>query len=362
MIVLQPSFYDAIAQSTIQHLKLFRVRVAKLFTIGQPPSQPSRAWSLRSLYLEVTPAMGRIQPDVSGLCTSILRLCAPSLRSLTSSTCRPKPIHTNGLGPSPRFPSLRHLRLGYLTLGDVFYLQELVHDELKALDVDTNSSPACSQFFDGRGRIPALEILVWSPFYLPESQSLAFLGANPHLLKLSIPTAASAALLEDRIVPMLAQSFSNLTSLSLVWDSLNIPCQALDYISQITKLEQLHFSGVCAGFQASWRHDWPIDHQAMQKYLRNLPLLKKLAFSRDSYSNGLTVSCERYYVDGTRGLEDVLNEHHTKEKFEEEHRKWIVEQANDYVKEMPNSNGFSSDKFPWLWKSVPRARRRLQDL
>lgn len=116
---------------------------------------------------------------------------------------------------------------------------------------------------------------------------------------------------------MLAQSFSNLMSLSLVWDSLQILCQAMDYISQITTLEQLHLS---AGFQAGWRHDWPIDHQVMQKYLRNLPLLKNLAFSRDSYSNGLTVSCERYYVDGIRGLDDVLDEHRSREKFEEAHR------------------------------------------
>ena len=290
---LQPSFYDAIANSNIRHLKVYRVYADKSFTIDQPQSQPS--WPLRSLYLEILPAIGNRDLDVSGLCTSILRICAPSLRSLTWSTCRPNPIHTNGLGPSPRFPSLRHLRLEYLALVDVCYLQELLHDELNALDVNTNSSPACSEFFDGRGRIPALEIFVWSPLTLPESQSLAFLEANPHISRLNIPRAASAALLENRIVPMLEQSFSNLTSLGLVWDSLNIPCQALACISQIKTLQQLHLS---AGFHAGWRHDWSIDHQVMQKYLRNLPLLKNLAFSRDSYSNGLTVGCERYYVDG----------------------------------------------------------------
>ena len=332
MIALQPSFYDAITCSSIQHLKLYRVNVDKMFTINPPQSQPSRAWQLRSLYLELIPAMGNSKMDVSRLCTSMLHVCAPSLRSLTWSSCSPKPIQTDGLGPSPHFPSLRHLRLQFLKLVDVCYLKELVHDELSALDVDIESSSACSEFFDGRGRVPALEILVWSSFNLPESQSLAFLEANPQISKLSIPGSASATLLEERILPMLAKSFSNLTSLSLVWDSLSIPCQTMECISQITTLEQLHLS---AGNQFGWRHDWPIDHQVMQRYLRNLPLLKKLAFSRDSYSNGLTVSCERYYVDGIRKLQDVLDDNHTKEKFEEEHRQWIIGQADDYIAEMP---------------------------
>lgn len=356
MIALQPSFFDAIAQSTIQHLKLFRVHVDKLFTVSPPQSQPSRAWPLQSLYLEIMPAWGNMDLDVSRLCTNILRICAPSLRSLTWSTCSPDPIHTDGLGSSPRFPSLRHLRLEYLKLVDVCYLEELVHDELNALDVNTNSSPACSEFFDRRGRIPGLEIFVWSSSNLPEPQSLAFLGANPQVSKLSMPQAVSATLLEDRIVPMLAQSFSKLTSLSLVWDSLNISCQAMEYISQITTLEQLHLS---AGFQAGWRHDWPVDHQVMQKYLRNLPLLKKLAFSRDSYSNGLTVSCERYYVDGIRGLEDVLDENHTREKFEEKHRQWIMGQANDYVVEMPQLEWLYFGQIPMAVAECPESQKKI---
>lgn len=356
MIALQPSFYDAITYSSIQHLKLHRVNVDKMFTINPPQSQPSRAWPLRSLYLEIIPAMGNRKLDVSRLCTSMLHVCAPSLRSLTWSTCSPKPIHTDGLGPSPHFPSLRHLHLEYLKLVDVCYLKELVHDELSALDVDIEGSSACSKFFDGRGRVPALEIFVWSSFNLPENQSLAFLEANTQISKLSIPGGASATLLEDRILPMLAQSFSHLTSLSLVWDSLNIPCQALEYISQITTLEQLHLS---AGFQVGWRHDWPIDHQVMQRYLRNLPLLKKLAFSRDSYSNGLTVSCERYYVDGIRKLEDVLDDHHTKEKFEEEHRQWIIGQADDYVEEMSRLEWLYFGQIPMAVDQCPKGQRKI---
>ena len=331
-IALQPPFYAAIANSTIQHLKLYRVRVDKSFTINPPQSQPSGLWPLRSLYLEIIPAMSNITLDVSRLCTSILKICAPSLQSLTWADCSRNTIHTDGLGPSPYFPSLRHLRIAFLRLADVCFLEQLVHDELTSLDIDTRFSSAFTEFFDLRGRVPALKTFVWNSFQLPETQSLAFLEANPQIMKLNIPAAISATLLEVRLLPLLAQSFSNLTSLGLVWDSPDIPYQAMEYISRITTLEQVHIS---AGYQIGWRHDWRIDHQVMQKYLRKLPLLEKIAFSRDSYSNGFMESCERYYVDGWRSLADLRNENHTRETFEEEHRQFILQVANDYVEVMP---------------------------
>ena len=329
-ITLQPAFYDAIAHSTIQHLQLSRLRVDKLFTVNLPQSQPSRSWPLRSLYLGIIPAMGNRYADVSRLCTSILRACAPNLQSLTWTTCNPGTIRTDGLGPSPCFPSLRHLRLADLKFDDVCWLQELVHDKLNSLDVDTEGSDACSEFFARRGQIPALKIFVWNSFNLPKSQSLAFLEANPQILKLHIPKAASATLLEDRMLPLLAQSLSYLTSLSLVWGSLNIPCQAVEYISQITTLEQLHLS---AGFQGSVCHDWFIDHHVMQRYLRNLHSLKKLAFSRDSYSNCFSANYE-WYVDGYRPVGAVLDEN-KKETFEEEYRERLLQEADGYVEKMP---------------------------
>lgn len=331
-VALKSPFFDALANSTIKHLKLYRVSVDKPFTVDPPQTQPSRSWPLRSLHLEIIPPMRNIGLDVSPLCTSILKVCAPSLQSLTWATCSPNPVRTDGLGSSPCFPLLRHLRIKFLDLTDVCFLQELVHNQLNSLDVDTDCSSACTNFFDHRGRVPALKIFVWSSFKLPESRSLTFLEANPQILKLSIPRAASAILLEDRILPLLAQSFSNLTSLSLIWDSLEIPCDAVKCISQITTLEQLHLS---AGFQAGWCHDWLIDHQVMQTHLHKLPLLKKLAFSRDSYSDGFSESCRRYYDDGFRCFEDLMDENHTKETFEEDHRHWILRVADDYIEKMP---------------------------
>ena len=359
-ITLQPSFFDAIAQSTIQHLKIYRIRVDKLFTINAPTFQPSRSWQLRSLYLELMPAMSNLKLDVSCVCTSILRACAPTLQSLTWDTCSRNPINTNGLGLCPHFPSLRHLRLAFLRFADVCYLSELVHDGLHSLDVDTNMSPASSEFFDRRGRVPALKVFVWGASKLPESQSLAFLRANPQILKLSITRAAPATLLEDRILPLLAESFANLTSLSLVWAALRIPFQAMESITKITTLQQLHLS---AGEQLGWRHDWLIDHGIMRRYLRHLPFLKKIAFSRDSYSNGFTETCESYYVDGLRSIEDLRNTNHTKEKFEEDHRQSILREADDYLEEMPQLEWLYFGQIPMdVEHSLDRGRRIARPL
>lgn len=356
MITLQPSFFDAIAESAIQHLKVYRVRVNKVFTVNMPRFQPSRSWPLRSLYLEVIPAMSNSKLDVSCLCTSVLQLCAPTLQSLTWASCSPNRIHTDELGPCPRFPSLRHLRLTYLKITDACYLRELVHDELNSLDVETNCSSAVSEFFDHRGRVPGLQTFVWSSFNLPDSQSLAFLKDNPQISKLSIPGAAPATLLEDQILPLLALSFSNLTSLSLVWAVVDIPFQAMERIAQIMTLQYLHLS---AGLQAGWRHDWLIDHQVMRKYLSTLPLLKKLAFSRDSYMIGIMESCTRYYVDGWRCMEDVTNEQFARETFEEDHRHRILREADSYLEDMPQLEWLYFGQIPMAVEQCLERNRRV---
>ena len=328
---LQPHFFNSIANSAIQHIKLFRTPVDKVFTISAPQSQPSGSWPLQNLHLEIVPVMTNVDLDVSRLCTSLLQACAPSLRSLTWATCYQNQFHTDGIDPNTRFPSLRHLRLEFLRLADNCLLKVLVHDGLNSLDVDTHSTTACSQFFDRRGRIPALKTFVWDSTRLPESQSLEFLEANSQITKLGMPLALSETLLGERIFPLLVRSFSNLTSLSLVWRSLSIPPHAIEQISRITSLEQLHLS---SGDQYGWRHDWLIDHEVMQKYLPNLPLLGKLAFSRDSYSNGFISKCDTYYGDGLRRFEDLLNENHTREMFEEDHRQWMLEIADGYIEKM----------------------------
>lgn len=105
--------------------------------------------------------------------------------------------------------------------------------------------------------------------------------------------------------------------------------QSLELFSRIASLEQLHLS---AGTQWGWRNDWLIDHEELRHYLLRLPSLKKLALSRDSYDNGISISCERYYVDGWLERDNLTDRNYTRENFEEDHRKRILNEAELYVK------------------------------
>ncbi|KAL8734033.1 MAG: hypothetical protein Q9166_001794 [cf. Caloplaca sp. 2 TL-2023] len=217
-----------------------------------------------------------------------------------------------------------------------------VHDELVSLDVDTYCNATIQDFFDHRGRVPGLQVFIWHTPRLgekPES-SLTFLQSNPQLSKLEMFTPTPAETLEERILPLLASSFSRLTSLSLTWDECDkdISNEALAMISTISTLEQLRLS---AGEQFGWRHDWLVDHEKMRHHLSKLHSLKKVALTRDSYSNGIFLTCERYYEDGWFRIEDMGNDNYTRAMFEEEHRDRILQEAGRYVTVMP--------KLEWLY-------------
>ena len=98
-----------------------------------------------------------------------------------------------------------------------------------------------------------------------------------------MPSPVPNHILEDEVLPLLGGYFSSLTSLNLVWRDPESSCSALDMISRIKALEQLHLS---AGEQLDWKLNWLIDHELMQSYLPSLPLIKKLAFSQDSLTMG----------------------------------------------------------------------------
>ena len=78
-ITLPRSFFNSIAGSHIQHLKLFRVHVKDEFQLKLPNVHENDAWPLRTLHLELRPSL-ETSRDVSTLplCASILRLCAPT--------------------------------------------------------------------------------------------------------------------------------------------------------------------------------------------------------------------------------------------------------------------------------------------
>lgn len=99
-IALPRSFFNSIAGSHIQHLKLFRVCVKDEFQLRLP--NENGAWPLRTLHLELLPSIERSR-DVSTLplCASILRLCAPtyvfSERFLPPRDRKPVARHISGV-------------------------------------------------------------------------------------------------------------------------------------------------------------------------------------------------------------------------------------------------------------------------
>ena len=306
----------------MKHLKLFRVEVEHEFAIELPKALATQRWQLRTLFLEVMPSVDRQREiTTSSLCTSILRLCAPTLESLTweSGIARSDSITLAAEARDPKlcFPYLRDLKLGDVKLRDHSILDALVQDGLRSFEVDTTRNPIRAGFFRKHRTIPSLETFVWSYPRIPSTHSLEFLRANTHLSKFSLERRAPAELLE-RLLSILSTSFSMLKSLSLVWESTSIPESALELISTLKSLEQVHLS---AGQQSGWKCDWVIDHESMRKYLEKLPCLRKIALGRDFYCSGPI--------------------YHRDQVWEGKHRACVKAEATQYVIAMP--------KLEWLY-------------
>jgi hypothetical protein len=107
---LSQDFYNALACSSIQHLKLYHPIINKVFEISL--LQP-RVWPLRTLHLELTCDPWR-KETTAPLCASILRLCAPSLETLVWIHRPRKDYQTFGDGPLPKFRCLRNLHVRML--------------------------------------------------------------------------------------------------------------------------------------------------------------------------------------------------------------------------------------------------------
>lgn len=345
MISLSRDFFARIAfSSTIRHLKLLRKSIEEPFTIQNPDSARNRNWPLETLHLGIYPSVDKSDPfSNSPTSASILRLCASTLRIL-----RLESLHLIGNGPLtflsggseqvPRFPSLRSLTLGFDVLfADLSSLEALVHDGLKTLNIGNADDPVTQEFLQTRGWIPALETFAWESFHVGHLPH--FLSANPQITKLALPFRTSSDILYLDIVPVLCKSFFNLTSLSLVWES-SIPEICLEMIASLRALEQIHLS---SGNQYGWQHDWQIDHALMRKHLSKLPLLKKVAFSRDSYDSGASsLPVDRYYDDQYLPKSELPeNVSDVGKLWEQKHRRMILDEAKQYIDILP--------KLEWLY-------------
>lgn len=288
MIVLPKSFFITIACSSIQHLRLFRVKVNDEFEIQLPNDLQRCHWPLKSLHLELyweaLLRSGRSKGSLSLLSTSILRLCAPTLETLTwngnfssddkySFTSNDRQYH---------FPCLQRLKLSRIKFSDLSILTSFLGPgtRIRELEMEIEGDDIKKEFFAHRGRIETLETLSWRA--ARSIESLDFLQANSQLSKLRLHSPLTPYFLDTSVLPILSGSFYNLTSLSLVWQGTSISECALEQISTLQGLRQLHLS---AGEQYGWKHDWRIEHTVMRLYLSKLRKLRRLAFSRDSYSH-----------------------------------------------------------------------------
>lgn len=297
------SFFNAVISSNIRHLVLDRLPLGK----WDPLDLLSRncMWRLESLYLNLVSVMKEDSPTES-LTGRLLCLASPTLKSLTWESLdllSKSVVQLPGLDDYPSFRKLQNLRIGNLVRYEPGWLDVLIQpggsSPIRCLEIDICSSQMAIDFFCKCGYLPNLETFVWSSSDLTMSNpSLAFLQANTHLRKLKIDGAAPG-FLEERVLPLLCRQFVGLTSLSIRWpeDLDHIPQSALDQISSLQGLQQLCLSTGC---QFGWKCSWVIDHGAIQNCVQHLPNLRKLAFSRDTYTDQvphaqIQMNPERYY-------------------------------------------------------------------
>lgn len=339
-VVLPRSFFNQLASSSIKHPKLYRVQLDEVFEIELPSTLAGRHWPLETLHLELYPSLHKLgEVNTSLLCNSILALCAPTLESLTWVAMRgdgPQSTVMDRLDP-PYFPKLRNLKLNNVKFSDSFILDALIRDNLRTLDANTESS---ADFFSKRGKVPSLETFVWHSPCIPADHPLEFLRANSQLTKLSVPFVLPEVLLETQLLPLLSKSFQRLKSLSLKWDSTSISESALEMISSLTSLEQIHLS---AGEQFGWENNMLINHGTMRTYLRRLPCLRRIALSRDTYPNEQPGAPDSYYYADrfVVGAPNPLDRDTQSGLWEQKHCKHMLSEANEYARVLP--------KLEWLY-------------
>lgn len=190
-----------------------------------------------------------------------------------------------------------------------------------------------------RGTIRSLEALDFVAWGNDTEPLLRFLEANTQLSMLSLQQPDwdeyyPAVFLEEELLPLLSHSFWKLTSLSLYWEEPLISESALEIISSLTSLEQIHLS---AGKPPMSQPYFPINHNVMRKHLQKIALLKKIAFSNDAYSSGLDGSHDRYYYDKVlpEGEPTVTDRGAREDIWEQSHLARMLEEAHGYGQLMP---------------------------
>ncbi|KAH6623680.1 hypothetical protein F5144DRAFT_540090 [Chaetomium tenue] len=200
------------------------------------------------------------------------------------------------------FPRLRHLSLFCMKADmDATAWSSLFSAPLRHLVLPffqgTTPAPAYRQALSACQTFRDLKTLEVPYFFNRDSREdipdiLGFISRHPHLETLSAGYG-TALDMDSLLLPCLSDGrWSNLTSLSLGWQQLQIDKKrqsrtiltlattSIAAIGKIKSLEKLHLS---VGNSFGSRHQWWIDHNALRSNLKGLGRLKRLAFSRDTY-------------------------------------------------------------------------------
>lgn len=219
--------------------------------------------------------------NASSSWNTILRLCSASLRTLTLSHRAVDTTKEETISFFLQFPQLRQLDLTWESHLDQSALESLIFTSpyLSTLAVNYGHQ-ATRELLDRKGQIQSLESLVLHHSNPSINNSpLDFLKQNPQLKAFAFHYPGTSTLLE-RTLSLLA-AFSQLKTLSMTWSGVYIPDSSLNILASLSSLESLHLS---SGFQAGWRHDWPIHHDTIISCLKPLRRLRRIAFTRDVYS------------------------------------------------------------------------------
>lgn len=259
------------------------------------------------------------------------------------------------------YPRLRYLKLERVKFADSSVLKSLIHDGLKGLNVHTDPGQMCAQFFDSRGLIPSLNTLVWYSNSDTADCLLCFLGANTQLEKLRLEVKVPATFLENQLLPLLSTSFHRLTSLSLVWSDDNISNDALEMISSLRSLQQIHLS---AGVQLGWQYNWQIDHGMIRKHVKKLSFLRRIAFSRDlykfMYTWGLDPPVDCYYAMGQVYGENEPGAVEQATTWEKRHRARMETVATKYCGVVPTLEWAYIGQIPMSIEKYPSTDGRSE--
>ena len=344
-VSLSPSFYNALACSSIQYLKLYRPVVDHDFEISLPQSHVSRGWPLRTLHMEWGWNFQGDLPSTARLSASVLRLCAPTLETLVWTNLVKEDQQTFGPDPFPNFPCLRNLRLeGLLPLADTSVMDAFLKSKLVNLSIAWGCK-LMEEALESCGRMPTLKT------FSMQQPPLKFLRANIQLSKIDFCyPRISAKALELEVLPPLSK-FSNLTSLRVLWPETCslLPETGLQLVSKLQKLNQLCIG---CGANVGWRRNWEVDHEEICRLLSPLQDLTKLALQGDTYDSGIHFSnSERYYVDtfatphdlGYAHFADVpleenralFNEQAGKPYWEKRHQRKMRAEAEKYMGVFP---------------------------